>query len=171
MDTLQTKLSFQHQDISSIIDWLEIYDAFTSSNLSQRQFYKILFPKLIKEVTPNGCIPSLSTFKEHIYKIKKSGREEYALAAGDRANNKEWKNKKETSQLSAGLTKTVNVATLDKKQISSVLHKDDKCNSLVLSSESKTKITIKLSNSSSIEFDSTTPEYSVALLIKNIGGL
>jgi hypothetical protein len=67
-------LTSQYQSFTSIIDWIEIYDAYVESKLSYRTFYKQVFPSLIKNIMLEGYIPSITTFNKHIFKIKKTAR-------------------------------------------------------------------------------------------------
>ena len=73
MDAPKIAITSQYQSFTSIIDWLEIYDAYVESKLSYRTFYKQFFPSLIKNIMPEGYISSITTFKKHIWIIPKFG--------------------------------------------------------------------------------------------------
>lgn len=92
MDAPKIAITFQYQSFTSIIDWLEIYDAYVESKLSYRTFYKKFFPSLIKNIMPEGYIPSITAFYKHIFKIKKDGKDNYIRQTRGIANYKRWNN-------------------------------------------------------------------------------
>ena len=86
------KLTSQNQPYTALIDWLEIYDSYVNSNLTYKKYYAEVFPNLIKKIMPEGYLPSITTFKTHIQKIKKEGKEEYQKRTRGFANYKGWNN-------------------------------------------------------------------------------
>lgn len=86
------KLTSQNQPYTALIDWLEIYDSYVNSKLSYKKFYAEVFPSLIKKIMPEGYLPSITTFKTHIQKIKKEGKDEYQKRTRGLANYKCWNN-------------------------------------------------------------------------------
>ena len=92
MDAPKIAITSQYQSFTSIIDWIEIYDAYVESKLSYRTFYKKFFPSLIKNIMPEGYIPSITAFYKHIFKIKKDGKDNYIRQTRGIANYKRWNN-------------------------------------------------------------------------------
>ena len=86
------KLTSQNQPYTALIDWLEIYDSYINSKLTYKKFYAEVFPSLIKKIMPEGYLPSITTFKAHIQKIKKEGKDEYQKRTRGLANYKSWNN-------------------------------------------------------------------------------
>ncbi len=93
MDTstnIKLKLTSQFQSFTALVDWLEIYDLLVASGLGYKRFYRLEFPKCVKNIMPEGYIPSFTTFRTHMQKIKKLGRQQYIARSRGQVNYKEW---------------------------------------------------------------------------------
>lgn len=68
------------------------YSKILPINDCYKKYYAEVFPTLIKKIMAEGYLPSITTFKTHIQKIKKEGKEEYQKRTRGFANYNGWNN-------------------------------------------------------------------------------
>ncbi|WP_281071643.1 hypothetical protein [Succinivibrio dextrinosolvens] len=90
MDNSQIKITSQNQRLTAQIDWILVYDSFVKSNCSLGAFYRNEFPSIIRKIMPDGYIPSISTFSNHIKRIKECGKDAYCRCSRGIANYNNW---------------------------------------------------------------------------------